>query len=499
MLLMWLTPYHPKASSSDKAIVYPVSGLDSRAALLPSEMTTQAGSLSDDSGDGWNGVPPPQPRDHARETPGYTLWRVAFQNALKKLDKAGLTTEAQELRRWFHKYHAHEATRCLAGEGPAAAVSPLFNAREVRRRISPPPATGFQRFYGYKVVLPWNRAVYYYRGDPISPDTPFLLHDRGVSDSGSPARLMDGLENLFREAGVTDEVTRRVLLRVSAREGGFDAINTWDTGYVSVGFIQFTTGERAAGHSLVRVLQRMKDAQARKPANEFKRFFSDHGIDVRQGELFVRDPLTGEVKTSQDAVKLIIEDKRLVAIFQDAGRKSRAFQVAQIREAFRSYYLADKFFRIPVTEVSVQVGEEPVRKRYAYGDEAVRVASEAQSAVSVADVSAATASGESAPGEDAPQTLPVKRVVRRLPDLVARYSDVLYSERGRVALTDRAVQRGVKNASATFLAVLAEVAEGLPPNLKMIRGRESQIVAGVKNRIDVVSSTADPRMAAANQ
>ncbi len=130
-----------------------------------------------------------------------------------------------------------------------------------------------------------------------------------------------------------------------------------------------------------------------------------------------------------------------------------------------------------------------MRKRYVYGDEALRIA--AEDAASAATVSASSeppavsSQPMDTPDETAAPPQP-KRTVRRLPDLIARYSDVLYSEGGKVALIDRAVQRGVKNARETFLITLADVAEGLPPDLKAIRTRQDHIIEGLQNRIDVL-------------
>lgn len=489
MLAMWHAPHAKVRQPASHPVAYQPGAMQASGVLLPPVRSTRAPDGPSAGGYGWDGSPAPQARDHARQTEAFSAWVQKFQRDLSTLDKQGLKSEADQFRIWFHAYLSHEATRCLAGEGPPAEVSPLFESPSVKRLLSPPPTPAFQLFYGYKVVLPWNHAVYYYRGDQIAPGAPYLLHEKGIADSGSAARTHEGIAGLFREAGIHDPVVQSVLLRVSAREGGFDAVNTWDTGYVSVGFLQFTTGEGASGHSLIRVLQRMKDAERGADGGEFKRFFSSHGIDVKAGELYVRDPYSGEIKTSKEAVRLIIDDKRLIAIFQDAGRKSRAFKIAQIREAYGSYYLASKFFRIPVTEIQIQVEGQPVRKRYVYGDEALRIA--AEDAASAATVSASSeppavsSQPMDTPDETAAPPQP-KRTVRRLPDLIARYSDVLYSEGGKVALIDRAVQRGVKNARETFLITLADVAEGLPPDLKAIRTRQDHIIEGLQNRIDVL-------------
>ena len=70
---------------------------------------------------------------------------------------------------------------------------------------------------------------------------------------------------------------------------------------------------------------------------DFKRF----GINVDDtGTLDVVDPQTGAELRGPAAIYKIIDDKRLIAVFQRAG-KTRAFQTAQIRIAKQNYYPAD--------------------------------------------------------------------------------------------------------------------------------------------------------------
>ena len=143
------------------------------------------------------------------------------------------------------------------------------------------------------------------------------------------------LNALMRAASLTP-FEAHVIGAVSRLEGGFDAVNTYDTGYVSVGFIQFITAVGGDG-SLASVLATEK---ANTPG-DFARDFHVRGIDVTPGGLYAAvDPATGAELTGPEAVQKTIRDPRLVAVFQAAGRSSTAFRVAQIQTARRLYYPA---------------------------------------------------------------------------------------------------------------------------------------------------------------
>ena len=442
-------------------------------------------------------------------TPAYRRWRVTFALALARLARQQATRAlAQALELWRLRYEAQSPT----GLPDGAAISPLFARRQVQALVPPPPAPSFTVASGYKVVLPWNGAVYLYAANPVPAGHPFLLHAEGIRDGGTPVRRRNDIAQLFAEAGIQDACAREVLIAVSELEGGFDAVNTWDTGYVSVGFIQFITGQTGEGNSLLQVLTRMKDSESRLTAlhpghrDEFAEYFTDHGIDVRDGILVVRDPMTGLTHSGAEAVQLIIEDKRLTAIFQDAGAKSTAFQIAQIREAYGAYYLAREHFRIPVVEVceynevaaptppepaaAAQAPANPPRPttitsavatspvpatppvagatHYVYGEAALQLM---QGQVSRG---ATRAHASSAPS----------RVLRRLPDLVGCYGEIFTSEHGRVILTDRAVQWGVRNVADTFAKALNTLPQnGHPFTVTSLRPREAEYLQLLHNRV----------------
>jgi hypothetical protein len=156
--------------------------------------------------------------------------------------------------------------------------------------------------------------------------------------------MNDGdLKDLFKEAGISD-AEAKVFKAVSLLEGGFDSLNTYDTGYVSVGFIQFACLSQGAG-SLGSVMSRMKQ---RWP-EEFDRDFRTMGIDVTAGGVLVAlDPETGMEFTGREAANKIISDRRLASVFQHAGRVCRSFKVAQLQVAKDMFYPGDELLTLTV-------------------------------------------------------------------------------------------------------------------------------------------------------
>ena len=169
----------------------------------------------------------------------------------------------------------------------------------------------------------------------MGPRYAYYRFPQGVQSMGVAVKAMtpEGLDALFREAGI-DEGPARVMRAVSILEGGFESVNTYDTGYVSVGFIQFASLKEGGG-SLGAVLKGFKAADPLAFATDFHRF----GVDVDDsGHLVVVDPTSGAVAVGPDANARIIEDKRLIAVFGRAGARSRGFCAAQIRAAKAIYW-----------------------------------------------------------------------------------------------------------------------------------------------------------------
>lgn len=169
----------------------------------------------------------------------------------------------------------------------------------------------------------------------MRPRYAFYRFETGVISGGRPVRDLPitELERLFRAAGVGPSESR-VMRAVSLLEGGFDSVNTYDTGWVSIGFIQFASLSGGAG-ALGELLRgyRLLDLEG------FSRDFRDWGLDVTEdGRLVALNLETGEERTGPDAAREIVQDPRLVAVFQRAGRVSPRWNEMQIRSAFAQFW-----------------------------------------------------------------------------------------------------------------------------------------------------------------
>lgn len=187
----------------------------------------------------------------------------------------------------------------------------------------------------------------------MQPRYAYYRWAEGVMSGGTSVKKMsaDELNSLFKDAGI-DERTRNVMKAVSLLEGGFDSVNTYDTGFVSVGFIQFACLSKGSG-SLGSVLLRHK----KNDPNSFDQEFKQYGLDVTpDGVLLALDIENDEEVQGSEAALQIIKDKRLISVFQRAGQKSRQFKVAQLQVAKDQYY--------PGTDVvSVTIGDRVVTAR----------------------------------------------------------------------------------------------------------------------------------------
>ena len=88
--------------------------------------------------------------------------------------------------------------------------------------------------------------------------------------------------------------------------------------------------------------------------DDFEANFRRFGLDVApNGEMVALDLDTGVEKVGSLAALQIIQDRRLIAVFQRAGQVSEAFRVAQVRIAFDNYW--------PMKEkVTVKYGDQTI-------------------------------------------------------------------------------------------------------------------------------------------
>ena len=208
----------------------------------------------------------------------------------------------------------------------------------------------------YKITYGDDALVSFIDQAPVPDRFPFFRSNDGVISGGTPLKTMsdEDAAELCKQADI-DTSTWHVMLAVSSLEGGFDSINTYDTGYISCGFIQFTTGASGAG-SLAKVLLREKQDDPAAFGRDFRRF----GIEVTSnGVLDVFDPKSDEELAGADAVQAVIKDKRLTGVLVHAGRTSTAFRVAQLRVAKDRYYAGDDVItlRLNGTKAQVRVGD----------------------------------------------------------------------------------------------------------------------------------------------
>lgn len=176
----------------------------------------------------------------------------------------------------------------------------------------------------------------------LRPKYAYYRFSNGINSEGTSIGKMSPTEvsNLFDQAQVNLSI-QRVFKAVSLLEGGFDSVNTYDTGYLSVGFLQFAALDDGCG-SLGPVLVREKSDNPKA----FDRDFRNWGIDVTDDGLIVAMNLeTKEVSTGPDAIQTIIDDKRLTSVFQHAGKVSDQFRVAQMQWAVTRFYPAYDVFK----------------------------------------------------------------------------------------------------------------------------------------------------------
>lgn len=204
-----------------------------------------------------------------------------------------------------------------------------------------------------EAVIPMMHVVTFDDGTKISmvdnrkmrKNYAYYRFEKGVASEGVTVKSVpdDHLKELCDRAGIS-ESELRVMKAVSMLEGGFDAINTYDTGYVSVGFIQFAT-LKDGGNSLGDMLKLYKG----QDPEDFQRDFRAFGIDVTpDAKLACIDPTTGAELQGEPAVRKVIEDRRLIAVFQYDGLKSDAYDAMQLRSAKEQFYPANDTITLDV-------------------------------------------------------------------------------------------------------------------------------------------------------
>ncbi|MBV6459751.1 MAG: hypothetical protein HONBIEJF_02904 [Fimbriimonadaceae bacterium] len=209
----------------------------------------------------------------------------------------------------------------------------------------------------YKVTFDDKRTWIYEDNIKAPHNYAYYRFPSGVIRGGTPVKKLpeSELNRLAKVAGI-DERSFRIMKSVSLLEGGFDSVNTYDTGFVSVGFIQFACLSAGAG-SLGQVLQAMKSADP----IAYQSYFRRYGLDVSaDGNLVAVDLKTGDERVGPDAAMAIIEDKRLIAAFERAGAECGSFRIAQLRIAYQRYFPSD----VLTINIAGKATQVPVEKLF---------------------------------------------------------------------------------------------------------------------------------------
>ncbi len=376
-LLGWSTP-PPTPAPVQRSPRLGGALTEAEARAIHERWKSQGGYVVSDSG-------------RCRMTSGYQAWKQRLELFLSHPPEE-VRDKVEGWRRWLGEYELYARWLCTQkGTAPRVpgpvpfelAVQPIEG-----EPLGPVPAISFRPIRVYNVKLP-DGSRYSFHDDPVQLGGKSQIHEAGVSRMGVKLHKRPAIEALLTDAGLTDATERKVMRKIAEVESGFEAINTCDPNEVFVGFVPFGSGEGGDG-PLGRLLRSMKSADPR----EFDSYFRSLGIDVGEKGLAVLHPDHGRLVRGREAVQAIRDDKRLTAVFQNAGEKSREYQLAQLRLARELYYLPSQDFTL---KCLVKAGEKAL---------------------------VITLSG--------------------------RYGDVLRSEAGKVAIMDRAVHRGLGNAQQVF-------------------------------------------------
>ncbi len=305
-----------------------------------------------------------------RLTPEASTWHWRYQRTVSKVEK--LPPTQREIIAPDERTKAWEkwvAAKVAYDRANAAQQAQRLNSSTTPPTVSLPPhpgeaPPGLSEEVGIPpvfaaVVKPRKHTVRFEDGfqvgyhDNVKVGNPRYAYVRfadGVNSGGVAIRNWDEktLNALFARAGMTP-FEENVAKAVSQLEGGFDSINTYDTGYVSIGFIQFASLSSGGG-SLGELLRYYKTSNPTGFYTDFHRF----GIDVTgDGLLAVVDTERGKEIYGPEANARIIADKRLTAVFQRAGKTSDSFRVAQIQAAKKRFYPADYTVRFKLNEKDI--------------------------------------------------------------------------------------------------------------------------------------------------
>jgi hypothetical protein len=308
----------------------------------------------------------------ASETSGVLAYAENYEDWKKRAKETLAAENSQQARgiagQWITGYESEQRKQFLLNGSSRIITHFASMPTSLALAAGTPPQVfrGFQNVY--TIFLPGVVHPVILRDHPLKDGSKYMIYPEGVMDKGNIVASRPNAAHIMRKAGLSEE-QKIVFMKVSEREGGFEAVNTYDAGYLSVGFIQFAS-MRAGSGSLVNVLERMKKSD---PV-EYNHYFRYYGVDVAGRKLVVVDPITGSVLKGADAVDAVRREKRLTAVFYHAGASSEAFQAAQIAQAAQTYYAPSHSFSIPMAEMIDNSDPWRPVTTYLYGDEEIQQA-----------------------------------------------------------------------------------------------------------------------------
>lgn len=211
----------------------------------------------------------------------------------------------------------------------------------------PEPARGTCRFVGSNAVAPdgtvfgkrFKLGVFNYGATTIGQ---FVAAHRDLFPAVAPSRL-------------------RVMQAVSANEGRLEAINTWDSAFLTFGCFQWTVGVGDGAGELPALLARIK----RRDASVFQRYFGQFGLDVSLPQARPDTLPTGSFTLGGTPLKQPAQKERLRTLdwayrFWLAGHDDTV-RLCEIEHAMER---VDLFFRCPQCVINKRFVADYINSEY---------------------------------------------------------------------------------------------------------------------------------------
>lgn len=109
----------------------------------------------------------------------------------------------------------------------------------------------------------------------------FRKYQKGLFTFGKnrPDDFIKTHSSALKNLGLTESAIN-VMISVSENEGNLDAVNTWDSAFLSFGMFQWTLGNATNAGELASLLYKVRA----KTPTIFSKYFADYGLDVFQAD-----------------------------------------------------------------------------------------------------------------------------------------------------------------------------------------------------------------------